>query len=100
MLNRSYLRRMTRAASDDIVQLLTDCQHAFPRMSVADVMRRATEKLGCCPVAIAQAIEWLQTDATRPIGRLRRGELLQLARSIHRFWRQPSNESSPADVSY
>jgi len=32
-------------------------------------------------------MEWLQFDGTRAIGRLRRCELLQFARSVERFWR-------------
>ena len=38
--------------------------------------------------AIEQALNWLQLDGSQSVGRLRRTELMQLARSIHRFWRQ------------
>jgi hypothetical protein len=71
---------------DSIVELLTNRQHLHPHTSVHEVMAQATGELGCCPIAIDRAIRWLNLDPTRAIGRLRRGELLQLARSVHRFW--------------
>ena len=72
--------------SNAIVALLTDRQHLRPHLSVREVLEQATRELGCCPIAIARAAEWLNLDATRAIGRLRRSELLQLARAVHRFW--------------
>src|SRR3954447_2204925 len=72
---------------DSLVQLLTHRQHLRPHLSVREVLEQSTTELGCCPVAIERAVEWLNLDASRPIGRLRRSELLQLARSVHRFWR-------------
>ncbi|MBC8107565.1 MAG: hypothetical protein H7Z14_13320 [Anaerolineae bacterium] len=71
---------------DSIVQLLTNRQHLRPHLSVREVLEHATAELGCCPIAIDRATHWLNLDTTRAIGRLRRGELLQLARSVHRFW--------------
>jgi hypothetical protein len=71
---------------DSIVALLTDRQHLRPHMSVHEVLEQATTELGCCPIAIERATHWLNLDTSRAIGRLRRGELLQLARSVHRFW--------------
>lgn len=41
---------------------------------------------GACPAAASRALAWLDLAADRPIGRLRRAELIQLARSTHRFW--------------
>jgi hypothetical protein len=76
---------------DSIVQLLTDRQHVHPHLSVREVMEQATTELGCCPIAIERATQWLNLDTSRAIGRLRRSELLQLARSVHRFWRASIN---------
>jgi hypothetical protein len=39
----------------------------------------------------------LQLDGSRKIGRLRRGELIQLARGIHRLWVQ-SVSTDPANT--
>ncbi|CAN5444310.1 hypothetical protein BH09PLA1_BH09PLA1_16260 [soil metagenome] len=71
---------------DSIVELLTKHQFVHPHLSVREVMEQSTADLGCCPIAIERALQWLNLDPSRAIGRLRRGELLQLARSVHRFW--------------
>jgi hypothetical protein len=75
---------------DSIVELLTHRQHVQPRMTVREVLEHATATLGCCPLAIERATQWLNLDTSRAVGRLRRGELLQLARSVHRFWQSAS----------
>ena len=54
--------------------------------------------MGICPGAVARAIEWLNVDPDASIGRLRRTELTQLARSIERFWRD-SIAKQPEGVS-
>jgi hypothetical protein len=74
------------ASLDSLVLLFTDRQHLRPHLSVREVLEQATTELGCCPVAIDRATAWLNLDTTCAIGRLRRTELLQLARSVHRFW--------------
>jgi hypothetical protein len=73
-----------------ILSHLTDRQHVHPHATVGSVLGETTEQLGCCPVAIEQALEWLGVEPTRAIGRLRRTELMQLANAVHRFWRQNS----------
>jgi hypothetical protein len=86
---------------DSIVQLLTNRQHLRPHLSVREVLEQTTTELGCCPIAIARATQWLNVDTSRSIGRLRRSELLQLARSVHRFWQSESassNEAADVDV--
>ena len=80
---------------DAIVELLTDRQHLRPHLSVREVLEQATSELGCCPIAIDRATAWLNLDTSRAIGRLRRSELLQLARSVHRFWH---NSAPPAET--
>src|SRR5829696_5749347 len=78
---------------DSLVQLLTHRQHLRPHLSVGEVLEQSTTELGCCPIAIARAVQWLNLDASRAIGRLRRSELLQLARSVHRFWRASASST-------
>jgi hypothetical protein len=94
-MNPIQLRQLMGVDSNAIVELLTARQHAHPRVSVAATMEYATRQLGCCPAAIARAVDWLQMDVSRPIGRVRRSELLQLARSVYRFWRH----TTPPDKS-
>jgi hypothetical protein len=74
--------------ADQILNVLTTQQHLFPHASVRDAMTRLVSQLGVCPDAVQQSIAWLQLDAQQSIGRLRRTELMQLARTIHRVWTQ------------
>jgi hypothetical protein len=87
-MTRTSFGKQFSVDSDDLVQLLTHRQHAHPHTSVRSVLEQATTDLGCCPQAIARAIDWLQMDVEQPVGRLRRGELLQLARAVYRFWEE------------
>jgi len=72
--------------ADDILKDLTIRQFLHPHDSVYDVIERSAKTLGFCPRAAAHAMRWLQVDPRSSIGRLRRTELTQLARSVHRFW--------------
>jgi hypothetical protein len=72
--------------ADGILQELTTRQHLGPHRPLAQVVSDMTDHTGVCPVAAERALEWLGLDASRPVGRLRRGELSQLARAVHRFW--------------
>lgn len=67
-----------------ILQDLTTRQHLFPRQSLQEVLAQTR----ACPAAAQRAMEWLGLDGTRPIGRVKRAELIQLARSLHRFWKR------------
>ena len=67
-----------------ILQELTTRQHLFPHMSLQNVLAQTR----ACPVAAQRAMEWLALDRSRPIGRVKRAELIQLARSLHRFWKK------------
>jgi len=80
---------MTRPTPDDqILAVLTRRQYTHPHASITDVLADAVDEIGCCPFAVNAAVVWLQVDPNRSIGRLRRTELTQLARSIERLWRQ------------
>ena len=87
-MNRFLLRRFVQADFQNLLEALSTRQYLSPHERVSDALRATCERLGVCPDATAQAVAWLQIDATQSIGRLRRTELMQLARSIHRFWRQ------------
>lgn len=77
-------------SAEDILSHLTDRQHLRPHASVREVVEQTIERFGCCPQAIARAMDWLKIDPNSAIGRLRRSELVQLAMSVHRFWMQGS----------
>jgi hypothetical protein len=94
-MDQSFLRRATTTDSDRVLEHLTQQQHLHPHNSVAAVLQRAEQELGICPLAMQRAVEWLQLDITRVIGRLGRTELTQLARSLHRHWRQSVPSAAP-----
>ena len=87
-MNRSFLRRRLSPGSDDILASLTVRQHLNPHRPLGPTLSDAAEEVGFCPDAAARALEWLGLDPAVSVGRLRRTELTQLARCIHRFWRQ------------
>lgn len=71
-----------------ILEHLTTRQHVNPHATIRDAIDQAIERFGCCPAAIERGMEWLGIDPAQSIGRLRRSELVQLARAVHRFWSQ------------
>jgi len=89
-MDRQQLRRLLRADTQLILDAFTTRQHLRPHQPIQQVLPDVVNDIGCCPVAIAQAMEWLRIDPKMPIGRLRRSELMQLSRSIQRFWRNAS----------
>jgi hypothetical protein len=92
-MNRQSIRRMISADLQNLLEILTTRQHVHPHESVRVVLNQTVQELGVCPNAIEQALQWLQVDGSRSIGRLRRTELMQLARTVHRFWRHPAAET-------
>jgi hypothetical protein len=72
---------------ENLLNLLTTRQHLWPHESVSESMSHTIGDLGVCPNAIAQSLERLNLDANTSIGRLRRTELMQLARTVYRYWR-------------
>ena len=81
-------RRLLDEEFDRLLAVLTTYQHLHPHEPLQRAFMKTIERMDVCPNAIDQAMRWLQMDASASIGRLRRTELTQLARSIHRFWRQ------------
>lgn len=99
-MNQHYERFLAVGSAERIVDALTERQHLRPHQAVGEAVRAVGEQLGICPAAAGAAINSLNVDVSNPIGRLRRTELLQLGRTIHRLWRQsvaaPSGQSQPA----
>jgi len=96
-MNRSMLRRLIQSDYENLFDALSSRQHLQPHEPVEASLAHVVDCLGVCPGATAEAVKWLQIDPATPIGRLRRTELTQLARSIHRFWRQRTAEAAPAE---
>ena len=97
-MNRADFHRLKAADPDAILSELSTRQYLSPHRPLGEVLAGAQAALGFCPTAAETASRWLSLDPRQAIGRLRRTELIQLARSIHRFWRQAleAAQSQPA----
>ena len=99
-MDQAYLRFLAVGSAERIVEALSQRQYLRPHQTVGEAVSAVGDELGVCPQAAGEAINSLHIDASRPIGRLRRTELTQLARTIHRLWRQSvaatSGQSQPA----
>jgi hypothetical protein len=87
-MHRSLLRRILMSECESLLDALSTRQHLRPHEPVGEALANVGAQLDVCPDASAAALRWLDLDPARAIGRLRRTELMQLARSVHRFWRQ------------
>src|SRR2546421_13021602 len=85
MTDPAYLRFLTNGSAERIIEALSDQQHLQPRQHIRKALDAIVVKLGICPAAANEAVESLQIEPPRSIGRLRRTELMHLARTIHRF---------------
>jgi hypothetical protein len=93
-MDRAQIRRMLARDADDVLQELSTRQFVRPHRPLADALTDAAEKIGFCPSVAARAIAWLDLDPACAIGRLPRTQLSQLARSIHRFWRESREDAA------
>lgn len=97
-MNRYLLRRLVQGECEALLEALSTRQHLDPHQPVTAALASLVERVGVCPQAVEQAAAWLGIDGTQSIGRLRRTELMQLARSIHRFWRQAPGAQTRAET--
>ena len=93
-MNRWLFRRLLVNECESLLNDLSTRQHLRPHEPLRDALARLESDLDVCPNAIAAALQWLELDPAKAIGRLRRTELTQLARAIHRFWRQPTPQTA------
>lgn len=84
--------------ADGVFADLSTRQYLAPHRHLGDVLNDSQRSLGFCPQAAATALNWLKLNPGAAVGRLRRSELMQLARSIHRFWQQSLAASDPAHL--
>ncbi len=96
-MNLPDARQPQDVGADEILESLSTQQHVEPHRTLARALSQAQEQTGFGPGAAERAAEWLQLDARGAIGRLRRSELIQLARSIHRFWSRAASCESSAE---
>ena len=84
--NRANGKRIPGTDAEGILRELSTRQHLGPHRPLGEVVSDIVEQVGACPEAAARAVAWLELDESRPIGRLRRAELMQLARAMFRHW--------------
>lgn len=84
---RELIRRLRGVDSEGLLAFLTERQYVRPQASISEVLSDAEIRIGVCPVAARRAIAWLELAPEGAVGRLRRTELTQLARCLHRFMR-------------
>lgn len=92
---RELIRRLRGVTAESLLEFLTERQYVTPREGVGSVLDLAGERLGVCPVAAARAMDWLDIDPAHALGRLRRTELTQLSRCLHRFTKQAQKGQTP-----
>jgi len=97
-MERSLLRRVPAPSADDILYDLTMRQHLKPHRSIGEALSDAASGLGLCVMAAGHALARLQIEPTGSIGRLRRGQLVQLSGCIHRYWRRAGVALGPSEL--
>lgn len=95
-MDRTYLRFVNSVSAERIIAQLQTAQHLWPHELVQQAVQRAGQETGFCPDAAQRAMRLLQLDSSRQIGRLKRCELVQLGRAIHRQWLQAVGSMMPA----
>lgn len=70
-----------------VLSTLTARQHVRPHGAVGEELLQVCTALGICPVTAERAAKWLEVPADQKLGRLRRTQVVQLARCLHRFSR-------------
>jgi hypothetical protein len=87
-MERAASKSVPGTDADGILRELTVRQHLAPHRPLEAVVAEMIERTGACPVAAERAMGRLELDGNRPIGRLKRGELIQFARGMYRLWAQ------------
>ncbi|QOV92026.1 hypothetical protein [Humisphaera borealis] len=85
--------------ADELLAALSERQFIRPHSSIGVALAELATRYSFCDLIPGRALAWLELDGSVAIGRLRRSELSQLSRCIHRFWRQTLHRQSASDVS-
>ena len=87
------LRRFVQVNAETMLDTLTQRQFVSPHRPVAEVLSQLLTELGASPDAGAATLNRLSIDPSLAIGRLRRCQLTQLARVLHREWRSSGEDA-------
>ena len=97
-MDRRFLRSRADLEAGHLLEQLSQRQFVAPHRRVGDVLAEVQKTLHIDPEAATGAVQKLQLDPNRSIGRLGRTELTQLARSLYRHWQQSQIEPSAANA--
>jgi hypothetical protein len=92
---RNETKRTPGTDAEGILEELSTRQHLTPHRQLGEAVAEIVEHVGACPEAASRAMAWLELDASQSIGRLRRSELIQLARAMYRHWSQAVAAAAP-----
>lgn len=92
LLDRTFARRIRVLTETAILTALTNIQYLHPHRPLAKALEMLQRSGQLCPDAATRAVDWLALDPSGAIGRLQRAQLVQLAHSAHRFWRQSATD--------
>ena len=85
-MDRAAAKQVPGTDAEGILRELTVRQHLTPHRPLGQVVGVIVERVGACPVAADRAMARLDMAGSKSSGRLKRGELIQLARSMYRLW--------------
>ena len=94
-MDRQTLHRLLQADFERLLEILSTHQHLHPHEPVSAALAKTVDEIGVCPNAVEASLRWLNLEGATAIGRLRRTELMQLARTVHRFWRHDVTPATP-----
>ena len=94
-MNRPILRRSNPSDFERVLEVLTTRQHLHPHDPVSAALKQTVDEVGVCPNSVEESLRWLGVNPTIAIGRMRRTEIMQLARTVHRFWRAAVAQDVP-----
>src|SRR5262245_33894755 len=86
-MNRPTLARLIQSDFERVLEVLTTRQHLHPHDPVSAALRQTVDDVCFCPNSVEPSLKLLGLNPSTAIGRLRRTEIMQLARTVHRFWR-------------
>jgi hypothetical protein len=82
------MNAMTDPAADALIAHLQTQQHLHPHRTLHRILHDIPDHLGLTLKHAQQATSAISFDPHEKVGRLRRCQLLQLARAVHRLSRQ------------
>ena len=74
--------RLYVSAAQYLGALLTEQQYLFPHRTISATMHHLASKCGWCKKDALEIAQAIFADAQRPLGRLSRAEILDLARRL------------------